>query len=103
MIKNTGDPGIIASIFMPVPEMLVDFLKENGYTNVFSSQRDQSFIHCHRRKEQWDSDEAIQVKNVLDFYNIDNFVETGTGAAEVVRSISTLRGLNIHTIEIEEI
>ena len=35
--------------------------------------------------------EAIQVKNVLDFYNIDNFVETGTGAAEVVRSISNLR------------
>ena len=45
--------------------------------------------------------EAIQVKNVLDFYNIDNFVETGTGAAEVVRSISNLRPtLNVHTIEI---
>ena len=44
--------------------------------------------------------EAIQVKNVLDFYNIDNFVETGTGAAEVVRSISNIKSdLNIHTIE----
>ena len=47
--------------------------------------------------------EAIQVKNVLDFYNIDNFVETGTGAAEVVRSISSIKSdLNIHTIEIIE-
>ena len=47
--------------------------------------------------------EAIQVKNVLDFYNIDNFVETGTGAAEVVRSISNIKSdLNIHTIEIIE-
>ena len=45
--------------------------------------------------------EAIQVKNVLDFYNIENFVETGTGAAEVVRSISNIRPtLNVHTIEI---
>ena len=47
--------------------------------------------------------EAIQVKNVLDFYNINNFVETGTGAAEVVRSISNIKSdLNIHTIEIIE-
>ena len=47
--------------------------------------------------------EAIQVKNVLDFYNIENFVETGTGAAEVVRSISNIKSdLNIHTIEIIE-
>ncbi len=47
--------------------------------------------------------EAIQVKNVFDFYNIDNFVETGTGAAEVVRSISNIKSdLNIHTIEIIE-
>ena len=47
--------------------------------------------------------EAIQVKNVLEFYNIDNFVETGTGAAEVVRSISSIKSdLNIHTIEIIE-
>ena len=29
--------------------------------------------------------EAIEVKNVLDFYDIKNFVETGTGIAEVVR------------------
>ena len=48
-------------------------------------------------------DEAIQVKNVLDFYNIDNFVETGTGKAEVVQSISKIKSnLNIHTIEIME-
>ena len=47
--------------------------------------------------------EAIQVKNVFDFYNIDNFVETGTGAAEVVRSISNIKSdLSIHTIEIIE-
>jgi len=47
--------------------------------------------------------QAIQVKNVFDFYNIDNFVETGTGAAEVVRSISNIKSdLNIHTIEIIE-
>lgn len=47
--------------------------------------------------------EAIQVKNVLDFYDIENFVETGTGAAEVVRSVSNINNkLNIHTIEIIE-
>jgi hypothetical protein len=45
--------------------------------------------------------EAIQVKNVLDFYEIKNFVETGTGAAEVVRSVYDINSnLNIHTIEI---
>ena len=45
--------------------------------------------------------EAIQVKNVLDFYSIDNFVETGTGAAEVVRSISNLRpALTVHTLSL---
>ena len=41
--------------------------------------------------------EAIQVKNVLDFYNIDNFVETGTGAAEVVRSISNIKSCLLYT------
>lgn len=47
--------------------------------------------------------EAIQVKNVLDFYDIENFVETGTGAAEVVRSVSNINNkLNVHTIEIIE-
>jgi trans-aconitate methyltransferase len=35
-----------------VPEMLVDFLNENGYTNVFSSQRDlnHSFIVIGEKK-----------------------------------------------------
>ena len=47
--------------------------------------------------------EAIQVKNVLEFYDIKNFVETGTGAAEVVRSVHNIDDkLNIHTIEIIE-
>lgn len=47
--------------------------------------------------------EAIQVKNVLDFYEIKNFVETGTGAAEVVRSVCNInKTLNVHTIEIIE-
>jgi len=47
--------------------------------------------------------EAIQVKNVLDFYHINNFIETGTGAAEVVRSISSIdSNIKIHTIEIIE-
>lgn len=47
--------------------------------------------------------EAIQVKNVLEFYNIENFIETGTGAAEVVRSVYDInKNLNIHTIEIVE-
>lgn len=47
--------------------------------------------------------EAIQVKNVLDFYDIENFVETGTGAAEVVRSVCEInKNLNVHTIEIIE-
>lgn len=47
--------------------------------------------------------EAIQVENVLDFYDIKNFVETGTGAAEVVRSVSSINSnLNVHTIEIIE-
>ena len=31
--------------------------------------------------------EAIQIKNVLDFYDIKNFVETGTGQAEVVQTV----------------
>ena len=45
--------------------------------------------------------QAIQIENVLDFYDIDNFVETGTGAAEVVRSVNEINeDVNIHTIEI---
>ena len=45
--------------------------------------------------------EAIEVKNVLDFYEIKNFVETGTGIAEVVRSVHDVdSSLNIHTIEV---
>ena len=45
--------------------------------------------------------EAIEVKNVLDFYDIKNFVETGTGIAEVVRSVHDVdSSLNIHTIEV---
>ena len=35
--------------------------------------------------------QAIQIKNVLDFYDIKNFVETGTGKAEVVQSRSRSR------------
>ena len=31
--------------------------------------------------------QAIQIKNVLDFYDIKNFVETGTGQAEVVQTV----------------
>lgn len=47
--------------------------------------------------------QAIQIENVLDFYEIDNFVETGTGAAEVVRSVNEINeDVNIHTIEIIE-
>ena len=42
--------------------------------------------------------EAIEVKNVLDFYEIKNFVETGTGIAEVVRSVHDIdSSLTIHT------
>ena len=45
--------------------------------------------------------QAIQIKNVLDFYDIKNFVETGTGQAEVVRSVYEAdESLNIHTIEV---
>ena len=45
--------------------------------------------------------EAIEVKNVLDFYDIKNFVETGTGIAEVVRAVHDVdSSLNIHTIEV---
>ena len=45
--------------------------------------------------------EAIEVKNVLDFYEIKNFVETGTGIAEVVRSVHDIdSSLTIHTIEV---
>ena len=47
--------------------------------------------------------QAIQIKNVLDFYDIKNFVETGTGQAEVVRSVYEAdETLNIHTIEVVE-
>ena len=45
--------------------------------------------------------EAIEVKNVLDFYDIKNFVETGTGIAEVVHAVHDVdSSLNIHTIEV---
>ena len=45
--------------------------------------------------------EAIQIKNVLDFYDIKNFVETGTGQAEVVQTVVEAdETLNIHTIEV---
>lgn len=47
--------------------------------------------------------QAIQIKNVIEFYGIKNLVETGTGAAEVVRDVSSIDDtLNIHTIEIIE-
>lgn len=47
--------------------------------------------------------EAVHIKNLLEFYNIENFVETGTGAAEVVRSVYEINSeVNIHTIEIIE-
>ena len=47
--------------------------------------------------------EAVHVKNLLEFYNIENFVETGTGIAEVVRSVYEINSeVNIHTIEIIE-
>ena len=47
--------------------------------------------------------QAIKIKNVLDFYDIKNFVETGTGQAEVVRSVYEAdESLNIHTIEVVE-
>ena len=43
--------------------------------------------------------QAIQIKNVLDFYDIKNFVETGTGKAEVVQSVVEADdSLNVHTI-----
>ena len=45
--------------------------------------------------------QAIQIKNVLDFYDIKNFVETGTGKAEVVQTVVEAdENLNIHTIEV---
>ena len=45
--------------------------------------------------------QAIQIKNVLDFYDIKNFVETGTGQAEVVQTVVEAdETLNIHTIEV---
>ena len=45
--------------------------------------------------------QAIKIKNVLDYYDIKNFVETGTGQAEVVRSVYEAdESLNIHTIEV---
>ena len=47
--------------------------------------------------------QAIKIKNVLDYYDIKNFVETGTGQAEVVRSVyEANEDLNIHTIEVVE-
>ena len=45
--------------------------------------------------------EAIEIKNVLDFYDIKNFVETGTGQADVVQSVVEADDtLNVHTIEV---
>ena len=45
--------------------------------------------------------QAIQIKNVLDFYDIKNFVETGTGQAEVVQTVVEADDtLNVHTIEV---
>ena len=45
--------------------------------------------------------EAIQIKNVLDFYDIKNFVDTGTGQAEVVQTVVEADDtLNVHTIEV---
>ena len=45
--------------------------------------------------------EAIQIKNVLDFYDIKNFIETGTGQAEVVQTVVEADDtLNVHTIEV---
>ena len=45
--------------------------------------------------------EAIRIKNVLDFYDIKNFVETGTGQAEVVQTVVEADDtLNVHTIEV---
>ena len=47
--------------------------------------------------------QAIKIKNVLKFYDIKNFVETGTGIGEVVRSVCEIdQNINIHTIEIIE-
>ena len=47
--------------------------------------------------------QAIKIKNVLDYYDIRNFVETGTGQAEVDRSVYEAdESLNIHTIEVVE-
>ena len=45
--------------------------------------------------------QAIKIKNVLDYYDIKNFVETGTGQAEVVQTVVEAdENLNIHTIEV---
>ena len=47
--------------------------------------------------------QAVQIKNVLDFYNIDNFIETGTGKAEVVQTVVEAdESINVHTIEVIE-
>ena len=47
--------------------------------------------------------EAVRIKEVLDYYDIENFVETGTGKAEVVRTVVDAdSNQNIHTIEIME-
>ena len=39
--------------------------------------------------------QTIQIKNVIDFYNIKNFVETGTGKAEVVQTVVELSLIHI--------
>jgi len=45
--------------------------------------------------------QAIDIKNVVDFYEVKNFVETGTGIGEVVQSVCEVDStLNIHTVEI---
>ena len=47
--------------------------------------------------------QAVQIKNVLDFYDIDNFIETGTGKAEVVQTVVEAdESINVHTIEVIE-
>jgi len=45
--------------------------------------------------------QAIDIKNVVDFYGVKNFVETGTGIGEVVQSVCEVEStLTIHTVEI---
>ena len=64
-----------------VPNIIVDFMEENGYNNIISAKRDlnHSFIVSGEKQLMGQLNEAIQIKNVLDFYDIKNFVETGTG------------------------